>query len=71
MKGLFIVIVLGICTCSYLRSWFPNFVNTRRKGFLGMIRQGAVIGKNNLGDNLSIIISASCLILIVINLGFR
>ena len=50
-----IVVLLFICTCSYLRAWRPQLINGQeyRHGFKGIVRKAAVVG-----DRLSPYVSA-------------
>ena len=58
---------LFICTCSYLRAWSPTRINTEfTHGFKGMVKNAAIIG-----DRLSPLVSAACIILAVSNLLLR
>lgn len=64
--GFLTIILLTICTASYLREIFPNYIDQHRKGFKGIIRKFAVIG-----DRLSPWVSACCLIFAAANLFYR
>ena len=58
-QSLLTVIVLFICTCSYLRPRFGStYINPKRPGFWGVTGKAAVIG-----DRLSPWVSAACLIM--------
>ncbi|MCL4114172.1 UNVERIFIED_CONTAM: hypothetical protein GTU68_064534 [Idotea baltica] len=58
-----IVALLIICTASYIRAIWPNFIESHRRGFRGMIRSAAVIG-----DRLSPIVSLVCVGMAAFNL---
>ena len=62
-----IVVVLFICTCSYLRAWQPTLINTEyRKGFKGLVRNAAVVG-----DRLSPFVATACVLFAVANILYR
>jgi len=50
-----IVVLFVICTASYIRAIWPNFVESHKSGFRGIIRSGAVIG-----DRLSPFVALLC-----------
>ena len=58
-----IVVLFVICTASYIRAIWPNFIESHRRGFRGMLRSAAVIG-----DRLSPAISIFCVGMAVFNL---
>ena len=61
------MVVLFICTCSYVRAWQPNMINTEyRQGFKGLVRNAAVIG-----DRCSPFVSAACVAFAVANILVR
>ena len=62
-----IVVVLFICTCSYVRAWQPTLIDTEyRKGFKGLVRNAAVIG-----DRLSPLVATACLLFAAANIFAR
>eukprot|EP00443_Scrippsiella_acuminata_P074434 CAMPEP_0115509014 /NCGR_PEP_ID=MMETSP0271-20121206/72619_1 /TAXON_ID=71861 /ORGANISM="Scrippsiella trochoidea, Strain CCMP3099" /LENGTH=68 /DNA_ID=CAMNT_0002938815 /DNA_START=36 /DNA_END=239 /DNA_ORIENTATION=+ len=54
-QGLLVVVLLMICTCSYLRPRLGNFIHPKASGFLGVFGRFAVIG-----DRLSPFVSGAC-----------
>lgn len=59
--------VLFICTCSYVRHHFPQFIDQSfSHGFKGMVRKAAIIG-----DYLSPYVSVVCMVFAVTNILFR
>jgi len=58
-----IVALLLICTASYIRGIWPNFIETHKRGFRGMLRSAAVIG-----DRLSPLVAIACLVMAGFNL---
>lgn len=62
-QSLLVVIVLVICTCTYLHAQIPSLLDARKKGLSGTFWKAARIG-----ERLSPWVSASCLILGVYNL---
>ena len=62
--SMIIVVLLFICTASYIRSAWPSFVENHKSGFRGIIRSAAVIG-----DRLSPFVSVLCLGMAVFNLA--
>lgn len=66
-EAFLIVMVLFICTCSYLRAWSPTMINTEyTHGFKGTVKNAAIIG-----DRCSPIVSGACIVLAVANLFLR
>ena len=62
-----VVVVLFICTCSYLRAWNQTLINTEyTKGFKGMVKNAAIIG-----DRCSPVVSGACVALAFANIFFR
>jgi len=55
-QSMLTVILLAICTCSYLRPRFPSFLDSKRPGFLGVLGRFAVVG-----DRLSPYVSLACI----------
>ena len=58
-----IVVLLFICTASYVRSAWPTSIENHKSGFRGIIRSAAVIG-----DRLSPFVSVLCIGMGVFNL---
>jgi len=58
-----IVVLLFICTASYVRAVWPSFIESHKTGFRGIIRSAAVIG-----DRLSPFVSILCVGMGVFNL---
>ena len=66
-EAFLIVMVLFICTCSYVRSWSPTTINTEyTHGFKGTVKNAAIIG-----DRLSPLVSAACVVFAVTNIFLR
>lgn len=63
-----IVMLLFICTCSYLRAWKPQWINGPefQHGFKGVVRKAAIVG-----DRLSPFVSVACLLFGVANILYR
>ncbi|EGC32656.1 hypothetical protein DICPUDRAFT_56985 [Dictyostelium purpureum] len=56
-QSLLVVILLFICTCTYIKSTYPSILEVRDKhSFSGLPRKAAIIG-----ERLSPWVSASCL----------
>ncbi|KAK1933170.1 hypothetical protein X943_002503 [Babesia divergens] len=60
------VLLLTICTSSYLKSFFPRLLHARRPGFKGILGKFAVIG-----DRLSPYVSLGCVFCAFWTLAFR
>lgn len=60
------VLLLTICTSSYLKLYFPGLVNAKNAGFTGILGKFAVIG-----DRLSPYVSLCCLFCAFWTLLFR
>ncbi|EAL62705.1 TMEM167 family protein [Dictyostelium discoideum AX4] len=58
-QSLLVVILLFICTCTYIRGSYPSLLEVRDKhSFSGLPRKAAIIG-----ERLSPWVSACCLIM--------
>ncbi|EPR61179.1 putative transmembrane protein 167, partial [Toxoplasma gondii TgCatPRC2] len=57
-QSMLTVVLLAICTCSYLRPRFPSLVDNKRPGFKGVLGRLAVVG-----DRLSGYVSLACILL--------
>ncbi|KAG2002635.1 hypothetical protein CC2G_004804 [Coprinopsis cinerea AmutBmut pab1-1] len=44
-QSLLLVILLFICTCTYVRSQAPKLVDNNREGFTGLVFKSARIGE--------------------------
>ncbi|KAF7761080.1 hypothetical protein Agabi119p4_10489 [Agaricus bisporus var. burnettii] len=44
-QALLLVILLGICTCTYVRAVAPSLVDRNRHGFPGLVFKSARIGE--------------------------
>ncbi|KAI8903363.1 hypothetical protein EDD86DRAFT_98545, partial [Gorgonomyces haynaldii] len=53
-----LVILLFICTCTYVRSNFTSLVDKNKQGFLGLVWKAARIG-----ERLSPYVSLCCIIM--------
>lgn len=56
-QSMLVVVLLSICTCSYLRPSFPALIDKKAHGFRGVAGKLAVIG-----DRLSPYVSLACLV---------
>lgn len=65
-QGLLVVVLLTICTCSYLRPRLGSFIHPKAPGFLGMFGRFAVIG-----DRLSPFVSGACVSMALSTLFLR
>ncbi|CAJ1445955.1 unnamed protein product, partial [Effrenium voratum] len=65
-QGLLVVMLVSICTCSYLRPRFGNFLQPKAPGFMGMFGRFAVIG-----DRLSPFVSVGCIVMAISTLFVR
>ncbi|CAG5091589.1 Oidioi.mRNA.OKI2018_I69.PAR.g13152.t1.cds [Oikopleura dioica] len=52
------LILLSICTCAYIRSFFPSLLDKHKTGFLGIFWKFARVG-----ERLSPYVSLACIIL--------
>ncbi|KAK7948506.1 uncharacterized protein PG986_009392 [Apiospora aurea] len=59
-QSLLLVIILFICTCTYLHGFFPGFMDRHRQGFMGIAWKAARIG-----ERLSPYVALSCLAMAV------
>ncbi|KAH8373822.1 hypothetical protein KR200_004992, partial [Drosophila serrata] len=57
-QSLLVVILLMICTCTYIRSIFPNIMARHKIGWMGLFWKMARIG-----ERLSPLVSASCIVM--------
>jgi flagellar biosynthesis protein FlhB len=64
-QSLLLVILLIVCTCTYLRAQFPSLIDQNKHGFLGLFWKAARIG-----ERLSPYVSICCVIM-GINLLFQ
>ncbi|CEL92672.1 unnamed protein product [Vitrella brassicaformis CCMP3155] len=64
-KSLLQVIVLMICTCTYLKAQFPKLFTEKKEGFMGLLWKMARIG-----ERLSPYVSACCFIMAITTLFF-
>ncbi|KAJ7131743.1 DUF1242-domain-containing protein [Mycena crocata] len=55
-QSLLLVIILLICTCTYVRALFPSLVDRNKTGFLGIFFMSARVG-----ERLSPYVSLACL----------
>ncbi|ODO10846.1 hypothetical protein I350_01445 [Cryptococcus amylolentus CBS 6273] len=55
-QSLLLVLLLLICTCTYIRGTAPNLVDRNREGFLGLFFKFARIG-----ERLSPYVSLACI----------
>ncbi|KDN40092.1 DUF1242-domain-containing protein [Tilletiaria anomala UBC 951] len=46
-QSLLLVILLSICTCTYIRATAPGLVDRNKQGFLGLFFKGARIGESS------------------------
>ncbi|CAD8144690.1 unnamed protein product [Paramecium octaurelia] len=53
-----VILLLVICTSTYVRQMKPDLINSHRHGFRGFFRRSAVIG-----DRLSPLVSGLCFIM--------
>ncbi|KAJ1910811.1 hypothetical protein IWQ60_003105 [Tieghemiomyces parasiticus] len=59
-QSLLLVILLLICTCTYVRGQFPYIVDRNKQGFLGLFWKAARIG-----ERLSPYVSLACIVMAV------
>ncbi|KAJ7211203.1 DUF1242-domain-containing protein [Mycena pura] len=59
-QSLLLVILLLVCTCTYVRSLFPSLVDRNKTGFLGVFFMSARVG-----ERLSPYVSLACLVMAV------
>ena len=65
-QSLLIVVMLVICTCSYVRAYRPSWLDSYKEGFMGVFRRCAVIG-----DRLSPYVAIGCVLLAASTLFLR
>ncbi|XP_952339.1 uncharacterized protein TA12850 [Theileria annulata] len=66
LPSLCMVLLLTICTSSYLKPFFPGFFNSKRSGFPGILGKFSVVG-----DRLSIYVSLSCIFFAFWTIAFK
>lgn len=66
LHAMLVVLLLSICTCSFLRPSFPSLIDKKAQGFRGVAGKLAVIG-----DRLSPYVSVACLLMAGATLFFR
>ncbi|KAF7325687.1 hypothetical protein MKEN_00418700 [Mycena kentingensis (nom. inval.)] len=59
-QSLLLVILLLICTCTYVRALFPSLIDRNKTGFLGIFFMSARVG-----ERLSPYVSLACLVMAV------
>ncbi|KAJ7671925.1 DUF1242-domain-containing protein [Mycena rosella] len=76
-QSLLLVILLLICTCTYVRALFPSLVDRNKTGFLGIFFMSARIGTcfrqpefilsldSPAGERLSPYVALACLVMAV------
>ncbi|CEH13063.1 Uncharacterized conserved protein [Ceraceosorus bombacis] len=57
-QSLLLVIVLMICTCTYVRATAPGLIDRNKEGFFGLFFKAARIG-----ERLSPYVSLACIIM--------
>ncbi|XP_050088505.1 protein kish [Anopheles aquasalis] len=57
-QSLLSVVLLIVCTCTYLRSLFPSFIDRNKSGMLGLFWKFARIGERK-----SPYVSVACLVM--------
>ncbi|KAI9004140.1 hypothetical protein BC832DRAFT_531834, partial [Gaertneriomyces semiglobifer] len=57
-QSLLLVILLTICTCTYIRAQFPSILDKNKSGFLGLFWKAARIG-----ERLSPYVSLCCIVM--------
>ncbi|EEA05232.1 uncharacterized protein CMU_043060 [Cryptosporidium muris RN66] len=65
-QSMLVVVLLCICTCSYLRPKIPSLIDNKKAGFLGILGKMAVIG-----DRLSPYVSISCILMGFMTILYR
>ncbi|PFH34298.1 putative transmembrane protein [Besnoitia besnoiti] len=65
-QSMLTVVLLAICTCTYLRPRFPSLIDNKQPGFKGVLGKFAV-----LGDRLSGYVSAACVLMAFSTLFLR
>ncbi|KAJ3132565.1 hypothetical protein HDU90_006777 [Geranomyces variabilis] len=59
-QSLLLVLLLLICTCTYIRAQFPSVLDRNKSGFLGVFWKAARIG-----ERLSPYVSLCCVLMAV------
>ncbi|KAJ7359521.1 DUF1242-domain-containing protein [Mycena albidolilacea] len=59
-QSLLLVILLLVCTCTYVRALFPSLIDRNKTGFLGIFFMSARVG-----ERLSPYVSLACLVMAV------
>jgi len=59
-QSLLLVIILMICTCTYIRAAAPGIVDRNKQGFLGLFWMSARIG-----ERLSPYVAMACVVMAV------
>ncbi|KAF7319052.1 hypothetical protein HMN09_00241400 [Mycena chlorophos] len=62
-QSLLLVILLLICTCTYVRAIFPSLIDRNKTGFLGLFFMSARIG-----ERLSPYVALACIVMAVTKL---
>ncbi|CAD6892518.1 unnamed protein product [Tilletia controversa] len=57
-QSLLLVILLTICTCTYVRATAPGIIDRNKSGFLGLFFKGARVG-----ERLSPYVSLACIVM--------
>ena len=65
-QSLLTVVLLSVCTATYLRPRFPAYIDPRKPGFTGLFGRFAVIG-----ERLSPYISLGCFIMALVTIFAR
>lgn len=65
-QSMLTVVILAICTCTYLRPRFPSLIDNKQPGFKGVLGKLAVVG-----DRLSGYVSVACIVMAFTTLFFR
>ena len=66
LSSIMVSLVLSICTCTYLRPRFPGYIHPKLPGWYGALGRFAVVG-----DRLSPLVSALCVVMAVVTLFYR
>ncbi|KAJ1985054.1 Essential protein suggested to function early in the secretory pathway [Dimargaris verticillata] len=59
-QSLLLVILLAICTCTYVHAQFPYILDRNKQGFLGLFWKAARVG-----ERLSPYVSLACVLMAV------
>jgi hypothetical protein len=65
-QSLMTVVLLSVCTATYLRPRFPSFIDAKKAGFPGLFGRFAVIG-----ERLSPYISLGCFVMAIVTIFLR